>query len=55
MEILYNEYNAVGAFASASVLALLAVVTLFAKTLVEWRIRGETRVLAATELPIERS
>ena len=55
VEILYNEYNAVGAFASASVLALLAVVTLFAKTLVEWRIRGETRVLAATELPIERS
>jgi ABC-type sulfate transport system permease subunit len=28
VEILYNEYNAVGAFASASVLALLALLTL---------------------------
>jgi sulfate transport system permease protein len=28
VEILYNEYNAVGAFASASVLALLALVKL---------------------------
>ncbi len=37
VEILYNEYNFVGAFASASLLALLALVTLVAKGIVEWR------------------
>ena len=38
VEILYNEYNFVAAFACASVLALLALVTLALKTLVEWNI-----------------
>lgn len=52
VEILYNEYNAVGAFASASVLALLALVTLVAKTLVEWQMRKETEMLD-TVLPPE--
>ncbi|HEY5808719.1 MAG TPA: sulfate ABC transporter permease subunit CysW [Povalibacter sp.] len=37
VEILYNEYNFVGAFAVASLLTILAVVTLIIKTLVEWR------------------
>jgi sulfate transport system permease protein len=37
VEILYNEYNFVSAFAVASLLTLLAVVTLIIKTLVEWR------------------
>ena len=37
VEILYNEYNFVAAFAVASMLALLAIVTLVIKTLVEWR------------------
>jgi sulfate transport system permease protein len=37
VEILYNEYNFVAAFAVASLLALLAVVTLIVKTLVEWQ------------------
>ena len=37
IEILYNEYLFVAAFAVASVLALLAIVTLVIKTLVEWR------------------
>ena len=37
VEILYNEYNFVAAFAVASVLAMLAILTLVAKTLVEWR------------------
>lgn len=37
VEILYNEYNFVGAFAVASLLALLALVTLVAKAIVEWR------------------
>lgn len=37
VEILYNEYNFVGAFAVASLLACLALVTLVLKTLVEWK------------------
>ncbi|WP_298190649.1 sulfate ABC transporter permease subunit CysW [Novosphingobium sp.] len=37
VEILYNEYDFVGAFAVASLLALLALVTLIAKTVLEWR------------------
>jgi sulfate transport system permease protein len=40
VEILYNEYDFVGAFAVASLLALLAVLTLIAKNLVEWRSRA---------------
>ena len=37
VEVLYNEYNFVAAFAVASLLALLALVTLAAKSAVEWR------------------
>ncbi len=37
VEILYNEYNFVAAFAVASLLAGLALVTLAAKSVVEWR------------------
>ena len=37
VEILYNEYNFVAAFAVASLLAGLALVTLAAKSLLEWR------------------
>jgi sulfate transport system permease protein len=45
VEILYNEYNFAAAFAVASLLALLALVTLAAKTALEWRYAAE---LAAT-------
>ena len=45
IEILYNDYNFVGAFAVASLLAGLALFTLLAKSLLEWRFAGE---LAAT-------
>ncbi|HYG88106.1 MAG TPA: sulfate ABC transporter permease subunit CysW [Azospirillum sp.] len=41
VEILYNEYNMVAAFAVASLLASLALVTLAAKTVLEWRCAGE--------------
>ena len=41
VEILYNEYNYAAAFAVASLLALLALVTLVVKSVVEWRMRGE--------------
>jgi sulfate transport system permease protein len=37
VEILYNEYNFTAAFAVASLLALLALLTLALKTFVEWR------------------
>lgn len=37
VEKLYNEYNAPAAFAVASLLALLALLTLGIKTLLEWR------------------
>ncbi len=37
VEILYNEYASVAAFAVASLLALLAMVTLVVKTTLEWR------------------
>jgi sulfate transport system permease protein len=41
IEILYNEYNYVAAFAVASLLAGLALVTLVAKSLLEWRFRDQ--------------
>jgi sulfate transport system permease protein len=37
VEILYNEYNSAAAFAVASLLTLLALVTLAAKSVVEWK------------------
>jgi sulfate transport system permease protein len=39
VEILYNEYNFQAAFAVASLLAFLALVTLVAKSIVEWKAR----------------
>jgi sulfate transport system permease protein len=41
VEILYNEYMGAAAFAVASLLAFLALVTLAAKTLLEWRYADE--------------
>jgi sulfate transport system permease protein len=41
VEVLYNDYQYVGAFAVASVLALLAIVTLVLKSLLEWRYADE--------------
>ncbi len=52
VEILYNEYQSVAAFAVASLLAILAVVTLIIKSVAEWRQEREQR--AAAELPPER-
>jgi sulfate transport system permease protein len=39
VEILYNEYNVVAAFAMASLLALLGLVTLVAKSFLEWKLQ----------------
>lgn len=41
VEVLYNDYNFVAAFAVASLLAALALVTLAAKTVLEWRFSSE--------------
>jgi len=41
VEILYNDYNLVGAFAVASLLAGLAILTLAVKTLLEWHYGAE--------------
>src|SRR4051794_21694218 len=41
VEILYNEYQFSAAFAVASLLALLALTTLFVKAIVEWRARRQ--------------
>lgn len=52
VEILYNEYQSVAAFAVASLLALLALLTLVIKSVVEWRHQRELQ--AAADTPPER-
>jgi sulfate transport system permease protein len=51
VEILYNEYQFQAAFAVASLLALLAIVTLVAKSLVEWRERSRGREIVEEPEP----
>ncbi len=41
VEILYNEYNFAAAFAVASLLALLALVTLGVKSIAEWKMKAQ--------------
>ena len=48
IEMLYNEYLSVSAFSLAAVLALLALLTLTLKTLLEWRLADQ---LAAAHRP----
>jgi sulfate transport system permease protein len=43
VEILYNEYQFVAAFAAATLLAVLALVTLVLKSLIEWKTEGQQR------------
>ena len=50
IEILYNEYQFAAAFAVASLLALLALVTLGLKSFVEWKTRRERE-----EMPPEKT
>jgi sulfate/thiosulfate transport system permease protein len=51
VEILYNEYQSVAAFAVASLLALLALVTLVIKSIAEWQ--HEREMAAAAAMPPE--
>ena len=52
IEILYNEYQSVAAFAVATLLTLLALVTLVVKSAVEWQFERQQR--AAQRLTPER-
>jgi len=44
VEILYNEYNFAAAFAVASLLAFLALITLALKSFAEWKVREQISV-----------
>ncbi len=44
VEILYNEYNYAAAFAVASLLAILALVTLVLKSFVEWKVARDAQI-----------
>lgn len=48
VEVSYNEYDFVGAFASASLLAGLAIVTLVIKTFLEWKQKQDAKVSIRT-------
>jgi sulfate transport system permease protein len=50
VEILYNEYQSQAAFAVASLLALLAIVTLVLKTVVQWQHARQLRAAIQTEM-----
>lgn len=49
VEILYNEYNFAAAFAVASLLAMLALLTLALKSWLEWRIHRHSTELISPE------
>jgi len=49
IEILYNEYNFTAAFAVASLLAMLALVTLVLKSIIEFKYRAELKASGTTE------
>ena len=56
VELLYNEWNAPAAFTMASILALLGLVTLAAKTFLEWKVQQQLRAdelseVSPTQLP----
>jgi sulfate transport system permease protein len=45
VEILYNEYNFVGAFAVASLLTVVALITLVLKSFAEWKFKQQMRAV----------
>ena len=51
VEKLFQEYNSTGSFAVASLLSLLAVVTLMIKTALEWKTRSDLRSRLRENLP----
>src|ERR1700690_4418965 len=53
IEILYNDYQFVAAFAVASLLALLALMTLLVKSLVEWKATQQFAAQSASDTEIQ--
>lgn len=55
VEILYNEYNFAAAFAMASLLAMLALVTLVLKKIIEWKTARDLSLLDDAETAVEEN
>ena len=49
IEILYNDYNFVAAFATATLLAILALLTLVLKFILEWKVQRELEKIKTEE------
>lgn len=45
VELLHQDYNTVGAFTAAALLTLMAIVTLFLKSIVQWRLEQQHKHL----------
>jgi len=43
VELLHQDYNTVGAFTAAALLTLMAIVTLFLKSVVQWRLEYQQK------------
>jgi sulfate transport system permease protein len=43
VELLHQDYNTVGAFTAAALLTLMAIVTLFLKSVVQWRLEHQQK------------
>ncbi|MXP56070.1 sulfate/thiosulfate ABC transporter permease CysW [Pantoea sp. Mhis] len=43
VELLHQDYNTVGSFTAASLLAMMAIATLFIKNLIQWRLKQQQR------------
>lgn len=50
VEVSYNEYDFVGAFAGASLLAALAIVTLVVKTFLAWKLKQDLETVASKRI-----
>ena len=49
VELLHQDYNTVGAFTAAALLTLMAIVTLFLKSIVQWRLENQHKRLQQEE------
>ncbi|MBE5252192.1 sulfate/thiosulfate ABC transporter permease CysW [Mixta mediterraneensis] len=49
VELLHQDYNTVGAFTAAALLTLMAIVTLFLKSIVQWRLEQQHKRLQQEE------
>lgn len=45
VELLHQDYNTVGAFTAAALLTVMAIVTLFLKSIVQWRLEQQHKRL----------